>query len=222
MMNRNAVPLTPETIVDAAIALADADGLESVTIRRVARALGVTPMALYWHFAKKDDLLDGMVDRVYREMDLSLVEDACWRDQLRALVDAQIAILREHPPLATLLLTRTPMSSHALNAIDVALGVLRRGGFSPAEAVQIVRHIEQTIVHLVSREPGHADTRNHREMEAQERQAIASIRMLPPGLYPHVMEAAVPLSQCEHPQQQIIFGIDLLLAGIFAMADGVS
>ena len=62
--------LTPGAIVERAIALADAGGIEAVTIRRLARELGVTPMALYWYFRNKDELLDGMAARLLESVDL--------------------------------------------------------------------------------------------------------------------------------------------------------
>lgn len=214
--------LTPEAIVDAAIALADTHGLEAVTIRRVASALGVTPMALYWYFAKKDDLLDGMVDRVYGEMDLSLDGHERWQDQMRALIEAELAVLREHPALATLVATQGTISPHVLRAIDVALGVLIRAGFSPAEATQIVRHAEQTVVNLVNHEPNPTSALDTDKVQERERQALDLARSLPPDLYPNVIAAAVPLSRCDDPDQYYAFGIDLLLAGINAMARGSS
>src|SRR4028119_2254718 len=59
----NRVTLTPQAVVEGALALADAEGLGAVTIRRLAKELGVTPMALYWHFRSKDELLEGMAAR---------------------------------------------------------------------------------------------------------------------------------------------------------------
>lgn len=61
----NRVTLTPQTVVEGALALADAEGLEAVTIRRLAKELGVTPMALYWHFSSKGELLEGMAARIF-------------------------------------------------------------------------------------------------------------------------------------------------------------
>ena len=60
--------LTRAVVVDRALQLADADGLEALTIRKLATDLGVTPMALYWHFRSKDELLDGLTERLWGEM----------------------------------------------------------------------------------------------------------------------------------------------------------
>src|SRR5579863_7599077 len=77
--------LTRGAVVDRALALADAAGLEALTIRKLATELGVTPMALYWHFRGKDELLEGLGERLWSEVDLSVDRSAPWQDQLRAL-----------------------------------------------------------------------------------------------------------------------------------------
>jgi AcrR family transcriptional regulator len=66
----NRTTLTPRAVVEGALALADAEGLEAVTIRRLAKRLGVTPMALYWHFHSKDELLEGVAASIFEEVDL--------------------------------------------------------------------------------------------------------------------------------------------------------
>ena len=81
------VTLTRQTVVEGALALADAEGLEAVTIRRLAKRLGVTPMALYWHFPSKDELLDGVAASLFEKVDLSLGgASGGWQNQLRALL----------------------------------------------------------------------------------------------------------------------------------------
>jgi TetR/AcrR family transcriptional regulator, tetracycline repressor protein len=211
--------LSRETIVLAAIALADRQGAGSVTIRGVATALGVTPMALYWHFRKKDDLIAGMVDWVFEQMDLAPDEGEGWESRLRALLEAELAILRAHPALASLMLAHDAMSPHLLRIMERALSVLRAAGFGPAAAVQIVQHAQQTVVNLVLRQPGRGPGTEAREAAESERQTLANIQALPPDEYPHIIEAAVPLSRCDDPEEYYRFGIDLLFAGIRAVAE---
>src|SRR3954453_3741697 len=132
--------LTPGVVVERALALADSGGLGEVTIRRLARDLGVTPMALYWHFRNKDELLDAMMGRVFAEVDLALDESATWLEQFRALMDSLAGALRGHPGVGPLFATRTSSSKSSLRMTEVALDTLRRGGFSPTEATQVARH----------------------------------------------------------------------------------
>jgi TetR/AcrR family tetracycline transcriptional repressor len=214
----NRVTLTPQTVVEGALALADSRGLEAVTIRRLAKELGVTPMALYWHFRSKDELLDGMASSVFEEVDLSVDASATWQEQLRALLGSMLAVLRAHPSAAILLSTRTASSEGSLRATEVALDILRGGGFSPTEATQIARHALSTVTNLVSGEPGVVAREQSEELLDARRRARLFLESLPPERYPRLVEAATPLSEGVDPDAYFAFGLDLLLAGIEAMA----
>ena len=76
--------LSKRAVVDRALKLADADGLDTLTIRKLAQDLGVTPMALYWHFRSKDDLLEGMAEQVWSEIDVHVDPSVPWWAQLQA------------------------------------------------------------------------------------------------------------------------------------------
>ncbi len=210
--------LTRRTVVEAALALADAEGLEAVTIRRLAKQLGVTPMALYWHFRSKDELLDGMAASLFEQVDLSVDESMRWQEQLRALLGSLVNLLRAHPSGAILLSTRTVSSEGSLRTTEVMLDILRRGGFSPTEATQIARHALSTVTNLVSGEPGVVTREESGELKDARRRARVFLESLPPERYPRLIEAAVPLSEGVDPDTYVAFGLDLLLAGIEAMA----
>jgi TetR/AcrR family tetracycline transcriptional repressor len=214
----NRVTLTPRTVVEGALSLAEAEGLGAVTIRRLAKELGVTPMALYWHFRSKDELLNGMASSVFEEVDLSVDASAAWQEQLRALLGSMLDVLRAHPSTAILLSTRTASSEGSLRATEVVLDVLRRGGFSPTEATQIARHALSTVTNLVSGEPGVVAREESGGMIDVRRRARLFLESLPPERYPRLVEAATPLSEGVDPDAYFAFGLDLLLAGIEAMA----
>jgi TetR/AcrR family tetracycline transcriptional repressor len=214
----NRVTLTPQAVVAGALALADSEGLEAVTIRRLANELGVTPMALYWHFHSKDELLDGMAARLFEEIDLSVDASARWHEQLRALLGSMLGVLRAHPSTASLLSTRTASSEGSLRATEVVLDILGRGGFSPAEATQIARHALSTVTNLVSGEPGVVVREESGKMIDARRRARLFLESLPPERYPHLVQTAGPLSEGVDPDAYFAFGLDLLLAGIEAMA----
>ncbi|HVT67796.1 MAG TPA: TetR family transcriptional regulator, partial [Trebonia sp.] len=95
--------LTRAAVTERALALADASGLDGLTIRKLAADLGVTPMALYWHFRSKEELLDGLAERVWSEIDISVDRTAPWPDQLRKLLTSLLAVLRAHPAATQLL-----------------------------------------------------------------------------------------------------------------------
>lgn len=212
------VTLTPQTVVEGGLALAEAEGLAAVTVRRLAKDLDVTPMALYWHFRSKDELLEGMAARIFDEVDLSVEASATWQEQLRALLGSMVGVLRAHPSTAILLSTRTASSEGSLRATEVMLDILRRGGFSPTEATQIARHALSTVVNLISGEPGVVARGESGEVIDDRRRARLFLEVLPPERYPRLVEAATPLSEGVDPDTYFAFGLDLLLAGIEAMA----
>ena len=214
----NRVALTPRTVVEGALALADAEGLEAVTIRRLAKELGVTPMALYWHVRSKDELLEGVAASIFEEVDLSVNVSARWQDQLRALLGSMVGVLRAHPSAAILLSTRTVSSESSLRVTEVTLDILGRGGFSPTEATQIARHALSTVTNLVGGEPGVVVREDSGQLTDARRRARRFLESLPPERYPRLVEAATPLSEGVDPDAYFAFGLDLLLAGIEAMA----
>lgn len=175
-------------------------------------------MALYWHFPSKDELLDGVAASLFEKVDLSLDGLAPWQDQLRALLGSLLGVVRAHPSSASLLATRTVSSEGGLRATEVVLDILRRGGFSPAEATQIARQALSAVANLVSGEPGVVT----REESGGQRETRLSARRfleeLPPERYPRLVEAAMPLSEGVDPNTYFAFGLDLLLVGIEAMA----
>lgn len=220
--NRQAAPgrttLTPRIVVEGALALADAEGLRAVTIRRLAERLGVTPMALYWHFRSKDELLDGMAARIFEAVDPAVDASAPWPAQLRTLLASMLAALRAHPAAAILLSTRTVSSEGSLRATEAALAILGRAGFAPAEATQIARHALGAVVNLVAGEPGVVARDESEALMDARRRARRLLESLPPDRYPRLVEAAGPLSEGVDPDAYAAFGLDLLLAGIEAMA----
>lgn len=178
----------------------------------------MTPMALYWHFRSKDELLDGMAARVFEKVDLSVDASGTWQERLRALLGSMVVVLRAHPSTAILLSTRTAFSEGGLRATEVMLDILRRGGFSPTEATQVARHALSTVTNLVSAEPGVVAQGESGETMDDRRRARLALESLPPERYPRLVEAATPLSESLDPDTYFAFGLDLLLVGIEAMA----
>ncbi len=210
--------LSPNAVIDAALALADAEGLEAVSIRKLARNLGVTPMALYWHFRDKDELLDGLAARLFEEVDLSLSGTVTWQEQLRALLGSLVAVSRAHPAVAILLSTRTVASDAGLRTTELALDILHHAGFSPAEATQVARHAVSTVANMVSGEPGFVVRDESGDVMDARRHAHDVLASLSPVRHPRLVEAAAPLSEGVDSDAYVAFGLDLLLAGIEAMA----
>ncbi|MGC1210276.1 MAG: TetR/AcrR family transcriptional regulator C-terminal domain-containing protein [Micromonospora sp.] len=119
-------------IVAAATALADADGLDAVTLRGVAARLGVPPMRLYRHLASRDDLLDLIADAACGEIALPDPEEGDWRVRLRALAAATATVARRHPWYVPLLGSRPPYGPHGLAYQEALFAALDRPGLDPA------------------------------------------------------------------------------------------
>ena len=211
--------LSRETVVDGALALTDAEGLEGLTIRRLAQHLGVTPMALYWHFKNKDELLDGVADRLWSLIDTDVDHSLPWVERLRALMGSMVDVLRAHPPAASLLVTTQPDDAeHCFDIMEVALAIFADAGFSPAQSAALVKHGLRTIITLAVGDPGL--TPKHSEAEAAEfvRRKRVHLASLSCTRYPHVVEAAGPLTDIADPMMSFGFGIDLFIAGVEALA----
>ena len=131
------VPLTRERVLDGAVAFADEHGVEAITMRKLAAALGFEVMSLYNHVANKDDMLDGMIELVAEEIE-SIDPAAGWRAGIRAnAVSAHDAMLR-HPWSAALWSTRMPGPAR-VRFMEGLLRTLREGGFDP-EAAYLAYH----------------------------------------------------------------------------------
>ena len=131
--------LSKATVTDRALKLADADGLEALTIRKLAQDLGVTPMALYWHFRSKEDLLEGVAEQIWSEIDVPVDPSVPWPVQLQRGLESLIGVLRAHPAAPQLLLEHEKRNEAALRATEAALEILRSAGFDPQHASEIAR-----------------------------------------------------------------------------------
>jgi TetR/AcrR family tetracycline transcriptional repressor len=217
-------PLSKGTVVERGLALADAEGLEALTIRRLAQQLGVTPMALYWHFRSKEELLGGLADQIWAEIDTEVDPSADWPDQLRSLLESLIRALRAHGSASQLLLIGEKLSGEAaLRATEVTLDVLDRGGFDPVHASAVARSALWTGLMLVMSEPGLQPVSMADDERAElQRRAQVQLAMLPPGSYPRLVAAAGPMTACTPADREFhyAYGIDLFIAGVRAMAPG--
>jgi TetR/AcrR family transcriptional regulator, tetracycline repressor protein len=211
--------LSKAAVVKRGLAIADAEGLEAVTIRRLAAELGVTPMALYWHFRSKEELLAGLADRVWTEIDVHVDPDAGWADQLRSLLESLVRVLRAHPAASSLLLEGEKRTSEAAQiATETTLEVLHRGGFSPEYAAAIARSALFTGVMLAMSEPGYEPRMTEAERVEYLRQTRVRLSLLPPDRFPRLVAAAGPLTDCDDPDFHYRLGIDLFIAGVQALA----
>ncbi|MEV5016327.1 TetR/AcrR family transcriptional regulator [Streptomyces sp. NPDC053780] len=206
-------PLNREKIVRAAIRLADADGLEAVSLRKVATALGVGPMRLYGYIAGKEELLDLMVDAVYAE--IRPVGDS-WREVLRSLAETTRRAAHEHEWLADLLGGRPHLGPHALARGEAVVAAL--DGVDVDAVMPVVTAVDAYVIGAVRREI--ADRRAERATGMDERRWQTSLgpyleRTFATGRFPAL---ATVVRDAAHLDADETFqiGLDFLLAGIEA------
>src|SRR6202012_1996510 len=215
--------LTKSAVVSRALALADRAGMDALTIRRLATELGVTPMALYWHFRSKEDLLSGLSDQIWDEVNLKVDQSAPWPDQLRAIMESLVGVMRAHPSGAQLVLMHEKEGEGPMRAAEIALGLLRGAGFDPEAASEITRSGMWTALSLVMSEPGfEPDVKaglDDAERAEHQRRKQVKIALLPADRFPRLVECAVPFTTVD-PDFHYRFGIDLFVAGVQAMAPG--
>ena len=121
--------LSPERVLAAATDLADEIGLDDLTIRRLADALDVKPMTIYHHVPNKEAIIDGMVDRVFAEIDLP-PDDLDWRPAIEIRSRSMRGVLARHPWASPLMESRTSPGMATLRHHDAVLGCFRSAGFS--------------------------------------------------------------------------------------------
>lgn len=175
-------PLTRERVITAATALADEKGEAGVTMRAVAGALGVEAMSLYNHVAGRDDLLDGMVDAVFAEIDLP--EATGWREAMHARAASVRTALHRHPWAVALMESRSRPGPATLRHHDAVLGILRAGGFSVSRAAHTFLVIDSYLYGFVLQELSLPFTTGTEFDEV----AADIMRDLPPDAYPHLAE----------------------------------
>lgn len=147
------VGLNADVILEAALELVDVEGLDALTMRRLAGRLGVAPMSLYGHVPNKDDLLTGMVNLVTREIVLPDPGTPPW-EALRAIIREFRRVAHLHPNLVPLFVRQPPTGAAGLLTLEVALDALRRAGMGPGTAVRAYRLLASFAIGFVSLECG--------------------------------------------------------------------
>ena len=136
--------LTHERVVAAAVELADDQGIEALSMRKLAQALGVEAMSLYHHVANKDDLLDAMVDLVFSEI-ATPAETGPWRTEVRARCTSLRDVLLRHPWAVGRLNSRRRPGMATLQHHDAVIGCLRAGGFTVRGAAHAFATIDAYV-----------------------------------------------------------------------------
>lgn len=206
--------LSRDAIIASAVSLADAEGLDAVTIRRLAQEHGVTPMAMYWHFSDKDSLLDGLADHLIEAVKLPEPDDAPWDAQLRDILVAFLAAIRPHPAMAGLALRRILAAESGLRIAERVLGLLRQAGFASGRAAEVGTFLICSVITLVGADPAPGPRQAGAEREQSLRDKRARLESLPPTVYPNLIAAAPALVICRDAEDYFSLNLELLVQGV--------
>ena len=208
---RSRTPLSRERILVTALALADTSGIESLTMRKLGEAVGVEAMSLYNHVPSKGDLLDGLIDLVFSEIELPSAADS-WKTAMRERAISARAVLSRHRWAIGLMESRTTPGPATLRHHDAVIGCLRQAGFPVELAAHAYSVLDSYIYGFALQEASLPfDTREETSELAQ-----AIVAQFPAEEYPHLAEFTF-----EHVLQpgydygrEYEFGLDLILDGL--------
>jgi AcrR family transcriptional regulator len=207
-------PLSRKRVLDAAVALADDAGIDALSMRRLARELGVEAMSLYNHVANKDEILDGIVEVIAEEAELP-PEGTEWKVAIRQSAISTRDMFVRHPWAVGLWMSRRGGGSARLRRGDWLLRTLREGGLSPALTYHAYHIVESHILGFTVQELNFPHS-------GKELEGLASrfLARLPEGEFPDFVQHVK--QHLEPPEEQggFALGLDLILDGLERLRDG--
>jgi AcrR family transcriptional regulator len=209
-------PLNRERILRGALAVADDGGLAGLTIRSLAQQLGVKPMSVYHYVANKDEILDGLVDLVFAEIELPAATGE-WRAEIARRAHSAREVLRRHPWSIALLESRTTPGPATLRHHDANIATLRGGGFTVAQTAHAYALLDAFVYGFAVQEA----SLPFEGPDAAAEVAEPMMALMGSGEYPHLVELArehVLLPGYDFADE-FDFGLDLILDGLARMLD---
>jgi AcrR family transcriptional regulator len=205
--------LTRERVVAEALAVIAQDGVQALTMRRLAASLGVVPGALYRHVRNKQRLQDLVLDNVLAEVDVHLDPSLGWNDQLMVLAHRLRQVLEDHPGVAGILKARDPLGPHSLALAEAFLGPLRAAGFADREAgLAFFVLVDYTIGFAVSSPPTSVNEQRVRD-PATRAQLHQFFRSLPPDRFPALVAVGEHV-WVDNRDERFAAGLQVLVDGL--------
>jgi AcrR family transcriptional regulator len=206
--------LSRERVLDAAVTVADAGGAGSLTIRSIAQELGVKPMSVYYHVANKDEILDGLVDFVFSQIDLPTTTGD-WRAEIQRRAVSARQVLRRHSWAIALMESRTTPGAATLRHHDAVIATLRAAGFSRAMTAHAYALLDAYIYGFAVQEAS---------LPFEGPESVGSVaepimEAFAAGDYPNMVDMATEyyLKPGYDFGDEFAFGLDLILDGLAAL-----
>ncbi|WP_436787677.1 TetR/AcrR family transcriptional regulator [Yinghuangia sp. YIM S10712] len=213
-------PITLDAIVDAALAIIDTEGMDALSMRRVAQKLDTGAATLYAHVQSKDELLELLVDRVTGELDLPEPDPECWDRQALAGMRAIRDVYTAHRDLAKASFGRIPTSPKALKASEGMLAILKAGDL-PDQVIAWAADLIALYAVSAAYEQGLVALREDQEPGSTQRyfeQVGEFFAALPPERYP-ALTSLLPAMMAGGSDERYDFGAEVILLGIQAYAE---
>jgi AcrR family transcriptional regulator len=203
--------LTRGGIVATAVKVMQAEGLDRVTMRRLAQELDTGPASLYVYLANTAELHAAMLEQLLGQVDLSPVTaPGDWRDRLMQILSSYTSILFEQPGLAQSVLVTRPSGPAYLSLVEAILALLSVGGVPPARAAWAV----DILLHFATSTAAEQGTRHRAAGTEEEDDAVAAaLREAPAGTFPQIAALGAELLSGEGPDR-LIWGFSVLISGI--------
>jgi AcrR family transcriptional regulator len=214
-------PLTPNAIVDAAIRRLDAEGLDALSMRRIADDLGTGAASLYWHVGSKDGLLDLIFDRVIGEQAVPDPQPKQWQEQLKEIARTMRATILQHRDIVRISIGRFPMGPNALHYSERVLAVLRGGGV-PDELAVVGFHLLTSVVNGYTMDEtgqGGEPPADQPPLDEGARMARDYIASLPTDRFPNLVAVADQFTITD-PDLRFELLIDIFVSGLARQAKG--
>jgi AcrR family transcriptional regulator len=212
-------PLSEEAVIDAALAILQSEGLEAVTMRRVASALDTGAASLYVYVSGRDALLAAMLDRVTATIELETPDPARWRAQLHALLLRMHAALVAHPGIAAATVADPPPTEAILQLAENMLGILLAGGLHPQDAAWAC-DIFTLLVTAAAIEDDDRRARGLGEDRARQEyvgELYSTFANLSPGRFPLLVAHAAEMVAGDG-EERFRFAVDVVVDGVVARA----
>ena len=181
--NKRRIPLNRERVLQGAVAIADTAGIGALTIRSLAQELGVKPMAIYYHVANKDEILDGIVDLVFAEIELPET-DGDWRSELVRRASSARRVLSRHHWAIGLMESRKSPGPATLRHHDAVLGTLRKAGFTVEMTAHAYALLDSYVYGFALQEAALPFSGADTAAEVAE----PMMQQFPADAYPHLVE----------------------------------
>lgn len=207
--------LTRERIVSAAVELIESEGVDALSMRRLAAQLGSGVMSLYNHIPGREALLDGVAEHVMSGIDVTTDPGASWEDQVRGQARAFRQVARAYPRCTMVVVSRPATSAVELRPIEQALATLRSAGFGGDDAIRVVRAFVAYVVGSLLREVGVAPGLVPQRPLSQDQAVLQADRpiALDPVDFPNVTSMSGELLHRDH-DADFEFGLDLLVRAV--------